>query len=262
MASAAPSAFQSGRILGPQDRFQFGCHPGVACFTRCCRDADMYLYPYDVIRMKRHLGLSSEVFLETHAVIAIRDNPHFPHVMLKMSDAADRACPFLAADGCRVYPDRPYACRAYPLERAVSRDPRGGVRMAYYGIARHAHCLGHAEPQAWTVSEWAADQGLAAFEAHNDRWVDVDSLLRTNPWGAQGLQSPALSMAFMACYNVDKFRRFVLESTFLTRFAVPDARVAEIRTSDEALMHLGFDWVRRLLRNQGPLAEASDSAGA
>ncbi|MDJ0886442.1 MAG: YkgJ family cysteine cluster protein [Desulfobacterales bacterium] len=253
--SHQPNCYQ-GRILGPSDAFEFDCHSGVACFTRCCRNADMYLYPYDVIRMKRHLGLSSDKFLEQHTVVAVRDNPHFPHVMLKMSAAEDRACTFLTAQGCAIYPHRPYSCRAYPLERAVARRG-GGERTAYHGIARHAHCKGHREPRQWTPATWAADQGLAEFEAFNDPWVDIDSIFRANPWGAGGLQSPAMRMAFMACYDMDKFRRFVFDSSFLKRFSVPAERIATIRAADEDLMLFGFDWVRLMLRNQGPLATAN-----
>ena len=262
MLFQTPQDLYRGRILGPSDTYQFDCHPGVACFTRCCRDADMYLYPYDIIRMKHHLGITSEVFLDRHTVVAIRDNPYFPHVMLKMSDAKGRACEFLSETGCRIYPDRPYSCRAYPLERAVARKPADGARTAYYGIARHSYCLGHAENKSWTPAGWASDQDLAAFEAWNDHWVDIDSIFRSNPWGEKGIQSPALQMAFMACYNMDKFRRFVCESSFLSRFSVPPARVEAIRGSDEALMLLGFDWVRRMLRNEGPLAAASGNPGA
>ena len=247
-----------GRILGPSDAFDFDCHPGVSCFTRCCRNADMYLYPYDVVRMKRALGLSSGKFLERHTVVAVRDNPYFPHVMLKMSEAKDRACGFLSAKGCAIYPDRPYSCRAYPLERAVARRS-GGERTTYYGIARHAHCQGHRESRAWTVVSWAADQELAEFDAFNDQWVEIDSIFRANPWGAGGLQSPAMRMAFMACYDLDKFRQFVFGSSFLKRFSVPEQRIQAIRAADEDLMLFGFDWVRLMLRNQGPLAGSGET---
>ncbi len=261
MAFQPPPDYHQGRIIGPCDAFQFDCHPGVACFTRCCRNADMYLYPYDIIRMKRHLGLSSEAFLNTHTQIAIRDNPFFPHVMLRMSDAADRACVFLSSAGCRIYPDRPYACRAYPLERAVARHRGRGERTAYYGMARHSYCRGHAEKRRWTVAAWSSDQDLTPFEALNEHWVDMDSLFRANPWGASGLQSPAFPMAFMACYNIDKFKQFVFESSFRKRFTIPAARLEAIRTSDEALMLFGFDWVRLILRNDGPLAAPLERPG-
>ena len=28
-------------------RLRFDCHPGLACFTRCCRDVNIFLSPYD-----------------------------------------------------------------------------------------------------------------------------------------------------------------------------------------------------------------------
>ena len=64
--------------------FRFACHSGAACFTRCCHDADMYLYPYDIVRLKQRLELSSEAFLARHTLTAFRDNPYFPHVMLQI----------------------------------------------------------------------------------------------------------------------------------------------------------------------------------
>jgi hypothetical protein len=48
----------------------------------------------------------------------------------------------------------------------------------------------------------------------------------------------------------------VFETSFLSRFVVSVSRQDEIRTSDEALMLFGFDWVRRMLRNEGPLKKA------
>ena len=65
-----------------------------------------------------------------------------------------------------------------------------------------------------------------------------------------------MRMAFMACYDMDKFRRFVFDSSFLKRFSVPAERIATIRAADEDLMLFGFDWVRLMLRNQGPLTAA------
>jgi len=109
------------RKLIKEETIRFDCHPGVACFTRCCKDADMYLYPYDIIRMKKRLGISSNRLLELYTFQEFRDNPYFPSLMLKMSDDEDKSCQFLSAKGCTIYKDRPFSCRAYPLERAVAR---------------------------------------------------------------------------------------------------------------------------------------------
>jgi Fe-S-cluster containining protein len=241
--------------LRETDTFEFACHSGVSCFTRCCRDTDMYLYPYDIIRLKTKLGLTSEEFINRHTVVAIRDNPSFPHVMLKMSDAEDKACPFLTDDGCSVYEDRPFSCRAYPLERAVARYGESDDREIRYFIARHPYCKGHSEKRMWTVQEWMNNQKLEAFNAMNDLWVDIDTIFRNNPWGDHGLESPSLKMAFMACFNVDKLRNFVFNSSFLTRFNVDNERLERLQTDDAALMIFGFDWVRFFLTGKGSLSE-------
>jgi Fe-S-cluster containining protein len=246
------SAASNNRTLLRNQTFSFACHADVPCFTRCCRNADMYLYPYDIIRMKRRLKLSSRAFLEKYTHSAFRDNPYFPSVMLKMSEAEPHACPFLTDDGCRIYEDRPYSCRVYPLEPAMSRGS-DAQRMVVYFLSRHAYCLGHEQEQQWTVRDWILDQKMESYHEMNSHWVTVDTIFRQNPWGEQGLESQALKMAYMACFNIDKFREFVIESTFLDRFNIPDKQVEEIRRSDESLMRLGFDWIRFMLTRSGPL---------
>lgn len=237
-----------------QDRaFCFACHPGVSCFTRCCRNTDMYLYPYDIVRLKNRLHITSDAFLSDYTETAIRDNPYFPNVMLKMAETEKRPCPFLSEQGCTVYEDRPFSCRAYPLEPAVSRQP-GHEGETVFFIVRHPYCEGHETQHRQTVAEWIADQQMAPYLEMNADWAAVDGIFRQNPWGDKGLESPALKMAFMACFNVDRFREFVFNSSFLDRFDVPEDRLAAIRAEDRELMRFGFDWVRFMLTNAGPVA--------
>jgi len=47
------------RYLVGNGTFRFACHCGVECFTRCCHNADMYLYPYDNIRLKWRYAVKS-----------------------------------------------------------------------------------------------------------------------------------------------------------------------------------------------------------
>jgi hypothetical protein len=53
-----------------------------------------------------------------------------------------------------------------------------------------------------------------------------------------------MHMLFTACYDLDKFREFVFESTLLQRFEVDDDFAEEMRYSDEALLRFAFLWVR------------------
>jgi hypothetical protein len=241
------------RKLLVEDKFRFDCHPGVSCFTRCCKDADMYLYPYDIIRMKNRLGISSDRFLEQNTFRAIRDNPYFPSLMLKMSDDKEKSCQFLSSEGCTIYEDRPFSCRAYPLEHAVARTGDENKRQVCYFITNHPYCLGHKESREWTVREWIEDQQIQLYNDMNDLWVDIDTIFRRNPWGPQGFKSPGIKMAFMACFNIDEFKTFIFESTFLSRFDVPQVRIEKLMESDVELMKFGFDWIKFFLTGTGPL---------
>jgi hypothetical protein len=51
-------------------------------------------------------------------------------------------------------------------------------------------------------------------------------------------------MAFMATYNLDKFREFVFQSSFFKRYQVKSTLRRKIKTDDLALMKFGFEWVR------------------
>jgi Fe-S-cluster containining protein len=204
--------------------------------------------------MKQCLDMRSEAFLARHTITAFRENPYFPNVMLKMSERPGRPCSFLSENGCTVYPDRPYSCRAYPLAPVLYGDGEGGFKIRCY-LARHGHCLGHGEDRVWTAGEWMEDQQMGDYNEINARWARIDSVFRENPFGENPGESPALKMAYMATYNVDTFRRFVFESSFLSRFDVPDARLAAVRESDTELLLLGFDWILRFLARRGPLRE-------
>ncbi len=248
----------NGQIRGrkkirTKDKIRFDCHPEVACFTRCCKDADMYLYPYDIIRMKSGLGISSDRFLEQYTIQAFRDNPYFPSLMLKMSDDKEKSCPFLSPVGCTIYKDRPFSCRSYPLERAVARTGDQNGRKVIYFIMRHGYCLGHEESREWTVTEWIQGQEMEVYNEMNDLWVDIDSIFRANPWGTQGTDNPALKMAFMACFNIDVFKKFIFESTFLSRFDLHGEKIEKLKKSDVDLMKFGFDWIKLFLTGSGPL---------
>ena len=36
---------------------QFSCHKGIGCWNACCSNIDISLTPYDILRLKKRLGL-------------------------------------------------------------------------------------------------------------------------------------------------------------------------------------------------------------
>ncbi len=101
------------------ETFRFSCHPGVSCFGACCSDLTLMLLPYDVLRLRRRLGLGSREFLDTYTE-TLEGDGGVPRVQLRMGDDEQRSCPFVDDGACTVYEDRPGACRMFPLGRAAT----------------------------------------------------------------------------------------------------------------------------------------------
>ena len=76
------------------------------------------------------------------------------------------------------------------------------------------------------------------------KWAEVKGLFHSDPWGQGGPYGPKGKMAFMAAYNLDKFRDFVFQSTFLKRYKVKSEVLKKIKTDEVALMKFGFVWVK------------------
>lgn len=227
------------RVLGPEDIFRFNCRRSFDCYTRCCRDITIFLTPYDIIRMKNALQLSSGEFLNRYTVTMIADSG-LPVVVLKMQPDAEKSCPFVNRNGCRIYPDRPWACRLYPLQPESTKitDKAG---KAYYSVIDVPFCRGLHAARAVTLADWMEEQGIPAYlemEAPFKKVVASDRLTQ-----ATITNKKIQEMIYMACYDLDRFRRFVLESTFLERFEVDSQEVEIIKTDDSALYRLALRWL-------------------
>ncbi|MBW2521729.1 MAG: YkgJ family cysteine cluster protein [Deltaproteobacteria bacterium] len=245
--------FPKGMIPLGKTKFHFRCGPGLKCYMACCRKLDLILYPYDIIRLKKRLSISSEEFMRTHTRLGASSHPFFPAVMLLMSENSEQTCPFLGANGCTVYEDRPTACRTYPLERAVDRNPAGTRPAEYYFMTKHSYCLGHREREEWTVKSWLRDQKLQAYNGANDFWAEVDTLFARNPWQGEGAGGPRQQLAFMVCYNIDGFRRFAAEQKLFDQFRLESSRRKVLEYDDEALQKFGFEWLKHILAGSGNL---------
>lgn len=228
--------------------FRFLCHPGVRCFTVCCRNVDLDLYPYDIIRLKNRLGIDSESFMRNHTELSRGGNPYFPTVKLKLEQTnQEPSCPFLSQEGCTVYHDRPTACRTYPLERAVDRFSQRGRRDDFYFLTNHSYCKGHEEEHQFSVKQWVRNQRLDEYNLMNDQWAEVDTLFATNPWKGEGSGGQGQQLAFMACYDIDGFRTFVMENRLLEQFALQRDRKKKLARRDEELLKFGFEWLKHIL---------------
>ncbi len=217
-----------------QTRFNFQCHPGVKCFTTCCSDVTIFLTPYDVLRLKNRLGLTSAEFMDQYTILLTKEKQVIPLVVLKMSDNDQKSCQLVSEKGCTVYEDRPWACRMYPLD--VDEEEKFSI------IAKPEKCRGLEEDNEIRVIEWLEDQGIMDYQRVNNYYSEIICHPKLKEMDVTNDQ--VRQMFYMAAYNLDSFRDFVMNSKFMNLFEFEDDFMERIRVDDTELLRLGLDWIK------------------
>jgi uncharacterized protein len=228
--------------IEPDRSFRFACHPGVPCYNACCSKLKLPLTPYDVLRLRRELELSFQEFLHRFGTVVFAPDTGLPAMRLKMLGDKAGSCPFLTPRGCSVYPNRPGACRTYPVGRAATVE--NGTLCRRYFLIQEPHCHGFKEGPSWTPEEWMSDQGTGPYNRSNDRYVQLMSGLR-----ARGMSIPPRKsgMALMALYGLDEFRPFLLRLGVMEKLGLGQERSAAILDDEEKILDFGFDWMNKFL---------------
>lgn len=243
------SQMKNFRKLTLDDTFQFSCRPGIGCFNCCCSDLNQYLTPYDILRLKKRLELSSGEFLGRYTSHHIGPESGLPIVTLKMSEHENLNCPFVGQAGCTVYPDRPGSCRIYPLARIVQRRPNQNACEEFHVVIKEPHCLGFKEPKEWTVREWKQDQEVALYDKMNDLLMDIISL--KNRSNRRRLDHRENELFYLACYDLDRFRELVFEKRLWEGRPVEGETIRDLEEDNVALMRFGIEWIKGRLFGHG-----------
>jgi len=228
--------------INRNEKFCFECNPKVECFNKCCNDVNIFLTPYDIARLRKALGISSTEFLQKYTILPIASNLRHPIVMLRM-DEKTLNCPFLTPEGCSVYEDRPWSCRMFPVGIA---SPNEAEKLnngeEFYFLIKEDVCKGFEQKREWTIDEWFVDQGIDKYRELGDLFKEIS--LHKFFVISRTIEPVKLEMFYMVCYDIDRFRQFLFESTFFKRFDVPDERKEKIKNDDEELIRFGFEWLR------------------
>ncbi len=226
--------------IGENEKFCFACHPDVPCFNECCCQLDLVLTPYDVLRLKTRLKRHSGMFLEQFVIIEWEEGMLFPACYLTMVDDGKASCVFVKEHGCRIYEDRPAACRAYPIGRGASRQANGTITEQYV-VLREPHCRGFEEQREHTVVEYFQDQELAEYNRYNDQLMKL-------------LQHPKIQSGFrptkaqseqyiMALYNLDTFRQELTNGYIQMNTPLSVMEQLAMQNDDKVLLLIAIRWL-------------------
>lgn len=232
-------------MLSADSTIKFRCYQGISCYNACCKQADVTLTPYDIIRLKQRFDISSGELLKQYTVPFEMDADRVPGVKLKTTD--EGACLFMNEEGCSVYEDRPTACRYYPLGHLSLRHKDTSEDEAHYVLIEEPHCKGHQEDREIQIKDYLTEQDAAMFKEMNREWLQL--ILKKKSGGPSVGKPPesSLQLYFMACFDVDRFRRFVLSDAFKKSYELPETTYEVLRQDDIALMKFGFQLMRQVL---------------
>lgn len=126
--------------------------------SRCCHHQAIQVNPYEILRLARHLGMSTSQFIAQHTTnngLFLRFTP-------------EGACGCLGAQGCGVHPARPLVCRLYPLGREIDLEQGESFVL----LERHEQCPAVVGRQG-QLSDYLAEQGAGPFLEAADLYLEV-----------------------------------------------------------------------------------------
>ncbi len=262
--------------IGIDEPLLFECSPDVSCFNACCRDLNQFLTPYDILRLKKNLGITSDEFLKKYTSRHNGPESGLPVVTFKPNPDSGHACPFVRESGCSVYPDRPASCRMYPIARAIIRSRKTGEVSEHFALIQEPHCNGFVEKNGYpnrdankngqsqyelnksksplTVREWLKGQDVELHNFMNDKLMEIISL--KNRIIAGKLDGADADKFYLACYDLDTFRAKIFKNgqpekglikDLIKNGTISQSMVEQIKTDDIALLNFGLAWIKNML---------------
>ncbi len=228
--------------ISSKESFTFSCHPTVKCFTNCCRQLELTLTPYDVLRLRKALNLSSEALFDQYIITEKEEEEVFPRFYLSMVDDGRASCVFVSDKGCTIYTDRPGACRAYPLGRAAMLTQEGTIDE-FFVLIKEEHCKGFEETRVQTPKSYSDAQELNVYNLYNDKVATI--LQHEKIRQGMVLDKEQVDTFILALYNIDRFRQLIYAGKLLDTPLQPD----EIKAlaDDEKLLLFAIQWLKKRL---------------
>jgi len=227
--------------------FTFHCHAGLPCFNRCCRTPTIILSPYDILRLKQSLGINSGEFLKRYTLREMEPRSGLPLVFIDAFRSEESACPFLGPQGCNVYPHRPAACRLFPI--TMGSQLTGAGVVDHYFCRRLDYCRGFDTEVEWTLASWMANQGFAEYDQGRRAWIEI--LLKAGLQGPGEVDALAQDLFATLAYDLDRFRRLVLEPAFREAYDLDAQEWESLKTDDLALLRFSYRLLKSVLFEEG-----------
>jgi len=247
-----PETFDENHVI------KFRCYKGIECFNACCSNIDITLTPYDILRLKKRLGMTSSEFLAKYTYPFEFNRNSIAGVKYKPVEGGT-ACQFMVDEGCSVYEDRPTACRYYPVGLLSMRRADENFDTASYALVEEPHCKGHQEDREITIKDYRKEQGLEEYDEHGRAWRQLILKMKSAGPAIGTLSKASLRFFFMACYDLDRLREFVKSEGFAATFDIDEATFKELCEDDLALLKFGDRMIRQIMFGEESIPRKADA---
>ncbi len=236
-----------------EDEFQFHCHPGISCFNACCKNIEITLTPYDIVRLKRRLGMTAGEFVAKHSIPFEMDHHGMPGLRMGTKPGTNE-CLFLTEQGCGVYEDRPAACRYYALGSMGVRKKDSSLVEDVYFVVKEEHCKGHFEPKIQTVADYRKEQGVEIYDEMNRQWRDIIIKKRSSGPTIGKPTERSLQLFDMCSYDMDSFREFIQSPGFQDVFDLEPGTQERLVAEEDELLLFAYRFLRQVLFGEATIA--------
>lgn len=236
---------------------QFDCHPGVSCFNACCKNIDITLMPYDILRLKRRAKQTSSQWVNRYTLPYPMDAHEMPGLKMATKPGTSE-CVFLEESGCGVYEDRPTACRYYALGSMGVRRAASPVVDDLYFVVKEDHCKGHEESKTQTVAAYRRAQGVERYDEMNREWRDIILKKRSSGPTVGKPSDRSLQLFDMCSYDIDNFRKFITSEGFTEVFDIPKSERATLETDEDKLFLFACQFLKQVLFGEMTIAVKGD----
>lgn len=225
---------------------RFHCHKGVSCFNACCRNIDITLTPYDILRLKRRMNMSSPEWVSRYTLPFPMDAHEMPGLK-PVTKPGSNECVFLGEEGCGVYADRPAACRYYALGQIGVKRQGGDKVDDMFFLVKEEHCKGHEEPRTLSVRDCLEEQGIGEYDEASREWRDI-VLKKSSSGPTIGKPSPRSMQLFDMCsYDIDSFRRFFQSPGLAEIFELGDEEKQSLLEDEDRLFNFACRFLKQIL---------------
>lgn len=240
-------------------KIQFQCKKGISCWNACCSNIDISLTPYDILRLKRRLNMSSGDFLLKYTVPFEMEQNSIAGVKFRPIENGT-ACQFMTPEGCGAYEDRPTACRYYPVALLSMRRQDEYTDTQSYALVKEEHCQGHHEARSLSIDEYRKEQGLEEYDELARGWRQLILQKKSSGPSVGKPSKQSLQLYFMACYDLDRFRSFVTSTGFTELYELGEDEMRSMPSDDVALMQFGFRFLKQVLFGENTITLRRDVA--